>query len=116
MNKAVRNTLLVLAPVALIAGVWWTFYRSDDPIPNQSQFVDITTGQLFTLDPRKLLLIPAQNADGRFVLYPVERGEDGSLAVPGRYLSTVELQLQNKELKEDELKIDRQSGRLNAGS
>jgi len=115
MKKAVRNTLLIVAPVALGVGAWWTFFRGGDAVPNKASFIDVTTGQVVYLKHGSYLVIPAPNTEGRYVLYPFEKSESGTLAIPGRYLAHLKGEVEGERLGAHELKVDLETGTLKTG-
>lgn len=102
--KALRLVVLVLGPIALVAGVYATFFRSKAPVASSVYVCDVLSGETRRLSLRTVKVFPAPNKDGALSLYPVNRDEDGgySIIADDRYRELLKREFgTNKSLRVD---------------
>lgn len=98
--------ILTAIGVVLIAVAAWYFWPSSSPIPSDRQFVNVLTGQVVNLRKDRIISIPEVDGDGRRVLYPITRNDDGATVVDPRYQQHLRNQIGSGSLQESELRID----------
>lgn len=111
MNNAVKYTLLALAPIVLIVGVWMFSRGTDRPnIATRITLVDVETGEIFTKRTKDIIALPAKNdRNGKLTLYPVDQNEAGEYVVRPRYR-----ELLAALAKETPVKVDTNTLRVTA--
>lgn len=82
---------LAVACVLIAGAIGWYFYNRKPPLqPPEVRFVDVTTGEFFTLDRRATKMIPAKSPKtGQYTLLPVIQTSDGRCVVEVRYRRSV---------------------------
>lgn len=82
-----RSGKILLASVLLLgAGALAYWNLKQQPISQNVNFVCVATGQLFALDRKDVVALPARNPKtGEDTLLPCVRDADGVLRVSGRY-------------------------------
>lgn len=68
--KAVKIAIIVLAPIVLVAGLWFGLGRGSGPMVKDPIWYDVTTGR-FVGAPKSRLAVPAENEQGQKAIYPV---------------------------------------------
>ena len=101
--------ILAAIGIVLVAVAAWYFWPSSSPIPSDRQFVNVLTGQVVTLRKDKIISIPEVDNDGRRVLYPITRNDDGATVIDPRFQQHLRNQIGNGAIQESELRIDPQS-------
>jgi len=105
MKHAVKWTVLIAGPIALIAGLWLTL-GSADPIDDRRRLVNVLTGEIVSRDQRTLPAIPALDEAGRRSLYPVARTDTGAYVIPERFRKRLLDALERGEFAREEIRID----------
>lgn len=82
--KPVKIALLVIGPFALLGGVYLSTRDGVDTTGTVT-VVDIRTGQIESLRGKRLTGLPAANQAGEYVLYPVNKEQDGGYTVSEAY-------------------------------
>ncbi|HEB60464.1 MAG TPA: hypothetical protein ENJ06_01420 [Phycisphaeraceae bacterium] len=84
-----KKIILVVGPLVLIVMLILTF-KSGPKLPNSRMMVDIRTGAVQRWPEKKITSLPAKSPkDGKRVMLPVVKGEDGKWYVPSHYLGAV---------------------------
>ena len=89
-GKAAKILLgvIFLAGAAII--VAQSFNKGEDSVAEQSNFVCIATGEMFTLDMDKVAIIPAPNPKtGERTLLPCSKGDDGVMRVGEQFRASL---------------------------
>lgn len=87
-NKPLMILILILAPIALVFGVYKTFFADSSGValPNTLQFVNVETGQLLSYKRGSFPSVPIRdNTTKRYSIYPVARNEQGQWVVDERH-------------------------------
>lgn len=87
MKKKLQYALMILGPLALIAGLWLYLSRSESPVAGRLTFFDVVSGERFTASrtDRRVRILPAPNADGERTIFPLSRDEQGFWIVDPHY-------------------------------
>ncbi len=101
-----KKVILVLGPIVLIVGLYFTFAGQKNPIPGTIELVNVVTGQVESVAQSRLGMIPALDASGKPVLYPIAKEADGKRVLGERYRPDLLSRIKSKELKQEEIKID----------
>lgn len=105
--QKLKKVILVLGPIVLAVGLYFTFAGEGSPVPGTVYLVNVTTGKLETIAQSKLGIIPAPDSSGRSVLYPVDKDPaTGAMSLGERYRSDLLARMKSKELKAEDVKID----------
>lgn len=106
MPKWLKYALLVLGPVVLVAALLWTSTRGGPKVPTWYTFVDITTGEVLRKHKDDFASIPIKNAEGKRVIFPAIKQDDGSYVLNDRYRDSLDWLLRDKIVTKEQLKID----------
>lgn len=107
--KGLKVAILVLAPIVLIAGLWFTFFNGPpEPGVSSIEFVNIMTGDLVTKPVSKISGYPELTDDPspKPYLYPVERDTDKQLIIPQRFRGILKDQIKNKVVDAAAVRVD----------
>lgn len=102
--KAVKIIIIVLAPIALIYGVWSTFFSggAGGSLPGSSAYADVATGEVRSYASDHFIGLPGTNErDGKPTVYPVFKDEDGVYRIAERYRSLLRQLADTEEVKVD---------------
>lgn len=101
-----KKVILVLGPIVLIVGLYFTFAGNKSPVPGTVEMVNVVTGEIERVAQSKLGMIPAVDSDGRPSLYPMSRTDDGKMVVSERFRGDLTYRIKSNELKQADIKID----------
>lgn len=117
-----QNVKIGIAAGALIVGVgligWTLMSGGPDGGPTGKQpFVNVTTGKIVYLSQRAgdFKTIPAKDSKGNLTLFPVEKDESGAWVLEERYRGGIETGLESGWFKQEDLKFDPETFKVNAG-
>ncbi len=107
--EKLKKVILVLGPIALIAGVWWTIASNKPPIPDSVKFVNVITGERVTISRSRITDIPMKSDDGKPALYPIYEASPGKYKIDEHFAGTLGAAIRSKQLDSASLKIDPRS-------
>ncbi len=104
--KKLKPVILVLGPIVLAVGVWWTFFRGAPGVLNTIQFVNVVTGELKGVDRNSYTDIPLKDEAGKPVWFPVAKMPDGSYMFDGHYMSPLRKAIDEQQIDAKQLRVD----------
>jgi len=107
--EKLKKAILVLGPIALIAGVWWTISSNKPPIPDSIKFVNVLTGERTSFARSKVTSIPMQDDDGTPSLYPIYEVSPGKWKIDSFFAGAFADAVRSKKLDAANLKVNPQS-------
>lgn len=86
-KKPVQIAFMVIGPLVLIAGLWFYFGRSENPVAGRLTFFDVVTGERFTTSrtDRRVRIVPAPNEAGERTIFPISRDQQGEWIIDPHY-------------------------------
>lgn len=105
MPKWLKYALLVLGPLALVIGIVMSTGKKS-AVPDRYTFADITTGKIITMHKSEFASIPVKNKEGKRVLFPAIKAEDGGYVLNDRYREALTWVLDQKVVTKEQLKVD----------
>lgn len=112
--KYVKGVILALGPIVLIAGIWWWIKSNPNPVPNSITFANVVTGETVVIPTSDVDAVPMKTRDGRALLWPVFKGEDGGWVLDGTFKGALYEALKNKQIDETQLKVDLKTNKFSS--
>lgn len=107
--EKLKKAILVLGPIALIAGVWWTLANNKSPVPESVKFVNVVTGERVTISRSKVTDVPMPGDDGKPVLYPIYEASPGNWKIDSFFAPKLSDSIKKKVLDPASMKINPKS-------
>ena len=94
MDQRSGNIIKIAAAVLAVAGaVWigWTNLRSESPLADAVEYVDVTSGKVFRISRASIpSILPGENPDTKQkTLVPIYKRDDGQYYVSDRVMDVV---------------------------
>lgn len=104
--QKLKKVILVLGPIVLAVGLYFTFAGDKSPVPGTVELVNVLTGEIERVAQSKLGMIPAVDSAGRPSLYPMTRTDDGKIVVSERFRDDLKYRVKSNTFKQADIKID----------
>ena len=100
--------IAIIVVCLLVAGflVYKTITGGPPTLDNASRVINIVTGEVKVMDRRDMPVIPYPDSEGRRVILPVFRDEEGDWSVAERFRASIPQILEDENLTEADLAID----------
>lgn len=98
----------IIVVCLLLAGflLYRTITGGPPTLDNASRVINIVTGEVEVMDRRDMAVIPYPDDQGRRVILPAFRDDDGNWSVAERFRASVPQILEAENLAESDLAID----------